>query len=368
VAVLGAGIVGAACAYELASSGLRVVVVESGAVGADATNLGYGGLSILDEKPGQFTLTRYGLSLWDRLVEWLPQDCDYRRCGTIWLAVEEGQMEDAVRRGELFNREGIPAELLDRQQLAEAEPGLTADVAGGLHVAADGCLRAERAAEYLFQLALKKGAQHVRQKATEIREHEVKFEDGTLYAGNIVNAAGRDAAALTPGLPIEYSKGHVLVVETQERCARHQISEIGTERTAEAAVRFEARQNETVPNQAGEIWIGSSYQRTTEAAGLQVEPRIVALVLRRAIEMIPGIGRAKPLRSWTGLRTTTVDGLPLIGRMAGKEGIFAAAGHDDYGAAAALATARLIADEILLRTPEIDPTPYRADRFEGTNS
>jgi glycine/D-amino acid oxidase-like deaminating enzyme len=369
VAVIGAGIVGAACAYELASSGLRVAVVAS----AGATSLGFENLSILDENPGLFALTRYGLSLWDQLVEWLPAECEYWRCGALWVAPDEIQMREARRRSEFFNRERISSELLNPRQVMDAEPGLGQDVAGGLYVADDAFFQTARATEYLLRLAANKGAQTVRQSATRIREHEVNLEDGSLlYAGNIVNAAGNDAPALTPGLPFEYSSGHMLAVAAQGRCARHHIVELA----APAEVRFEALQTDGASNHAGntagkiagEMWVGSSYQAATLSAASQVDPRTVALLLRRAIQMLPAIAQAKPLRSWTILRTTTADGLPLIGRIAGKEGLFVAAAYAEYGPTAALATAKLITDEILLRTPAIDPAPYLPNRFNGTIS
>ena len=369
VAVIGGGIVGAACAYELASSGLRVAVVASGG----ATSLGFENLSILDENPGLLALTRYGLSLWDRLVEWLPPECEYWRCGALWVAADEIQMREAVRRSEFFNRENIPSELLNARQILDAEPGLGQDVAGGLYVADDAFFETARATEYLLQLAANKGAQTVRQCATRIREHEVNLEDGSLlYAGNIVNAAGSDARALTPGLPFEYSRGHVLAVAARGRSARHHIVELA----APAEVRFEALQTEGASNHlgtttgkiAGEMWVGSSYQAVTESGAAQVDPRTVALLLRRAIQMLPAIAQAKPLRSWTITRTTTADGLPLIGRITGKEGLFVAAAYAEYGPTAALATAKLLADAILLRTPAIDPAPYLPNRFQGTIS
>ena len=365
VAVVGAGMVGVACAWELASAGLRVTLVEPNAVGSGGTNLGYGRLAVLDDSPGQLALTRYGLSLWNQLVEWLPAECEYQRCGSVWVALNEDQLAAAIQRSEVFSREGVRNEVLDSQQMAEAEPGLRPDSAGGLYVADDGWLRASMAAEFLWQLALKKGAKHVRHKATAIVEHEVRLADGTvLHAGNIVNATGTGAATLTPDLPLQYAKGHVLVVETPSRCVSHQVSEIAMQSVGgDEWVRFEARQNEY-----GEIWIGSSHQLTTTDASTQVEPKTVAAILRRAIEMVPAIGHAKPLRSWTGIRSETPDGQPLIGRMAAQEGVFVAAGHDAHGATAALATAKLIVDELLLRTPAIDPTPYLTDRFTRTKA
>jgi glycine/D-amino acid oxidase-like deaminating enzyme len=363
VAVIGGGIVGAACAYELASAGLRVTVVEPEEVVSGGTNLSYGSLAIVDDKPGQFELTRYGLRLWNELAEFLPDDCAYRRGGSIWIAADDTELEIAVRRAQRFNQQGIHAELLNSRRVAEAEPALRPRVAGGLYVADEGWCLAGRAAEFLLQLARQKGAGTIRQKALEIHNHEVCLEDETiLYAGNIVNAAALGAATLTPGLPLTFAKVHLLVVETEAVCARHQILGIApvADMQPDVSMRFQARQNT-----AGEVWIGSASQPAIASANLKVEPRVVAMLLRHAIDMIPAIGSARPLRSWAGVQCKAADGLPLIGSIPGQEGIFVATGHAGYGASAALATAKLIADEILSRTPEIDPNPYRADRFEG---
>jgi glycine/D-amino acid oxidase-like deaminating enzyme len=348
-----------------------VVVVDPNAIGAGATNLGYGSLSVLDQMPEQLTLTRHGLALWDKLVEFLPPDCEYRRCGTIWLAFDQNQAQELALKSQLLNRHGVSSEMLDARQLAEAEPGLSPQSAvAGLLLPNDSWLRASRAAEFLFQLAAKKGARHLRQQAVSIAHHEVTLKDGSsLLAGNIVNAAGNDAPSLTPGLPLSYLKSHILVVESQAICARHQLSAHRTERPADidGQVRFVACQKEAAASRASEVWIGSSTQPVTDpSASLQVEPKLIAHLLRRAIEIIPAIGRARPLRSWTGLRARTADGLPLIGRL--NENLFVATGHNAYGAAASLATAGLIVAELLCQTPEIDHTPYLPDRFKGTKS
>lgn len=368
VAIIGAGLVGAACAYELASSGLRVALVEANEVVSGGTNLGYGSLAIMDDAPGQFELTRHGLILWNQLADLLPDDCSYQRNGSIWIAADAAQLDQTVRRAQLYNQQGIYAELLDGRRLSDAEPALRARLAGGLYVADEGWFLPGRAAEFLLQLAFQKGAQAIHHKALHINDHEVTLDDDTiLYAGNIINAAGLGASTLTPGLPLEFSKGHLMVVQHDSPCTHHQISAIAAVPDGQSnvnqpsvSVRFEARQNS-----AGEFWIGSSYQSVATANSLNVEPRVVATLLRQAIDMIPAIGDARPVRSWTGLRSSAPDGLPLIGAIPGREGILAATGHGGYGATAALSTAKLIADEILSRTPAIDPTPYQPNRFEG---
>jgi glycine/D-amino acid oxidase-like deaminating enzyme len=344
--------------------------VDPNAIGSGATNLSYGSLCLLDQTPAQFTLTRYGLALWDKLVQFLPPDCEYRRCGTIWLAFDQKQAQELLAKGDVLNRQGIRAEYLNPRQIAEAEPGVSPVAVGGLLLPNDSWLRASRAAEFLFQLAAKKGARHLRQQVTGIANHALMLNDGSsLFAGNVINAAGNDAPAITAGTALTYVKSHILVVESQAVCARHQLSAMAAEQPpdVEGQVRFVAYQKETAAGKAAEVWLGSSVQPVSNpSASLQVEPKLVACLLRRAIEIIPAIGHAHPLRSWTGLRARTADGLPLIGRTG--ENLFAAAGHNAYGATAALATAKLIAAELLCQTPEIDPKPFLPDRFKKDQS
>ena len=67
VVVVGAGIVGAACAFELAKEGLRVSVVDGGFIGGGATAAGMGHIVVMDDSEAQFALTRYSQMLWDDL-------------------------------------------------------------------------------------------------------------------------------------------------------------------------------------------------------------------------------------------------------------------------------------------------------------
>ena len=62
--VVGAGIVGAACAYELARAGLRVLILEAGYVGGSTTAAGMGHIVVMDDSEAQFALTSYSRRLW----------------------------------------------------------------------------------------------------------------------------------------------------------------------------------------------------------------------------------------------------------------------------------------------------------------
>src|SRR6516162_5326697 len=97
VIIVGAGIVGAACAAECARQGLRVLVVDRGPIGGGTTGAGMGHIVVMDDSEAQFALTAFSRSLWHRLAGELPADVEYDPCGTLWVAADEEEMGE-VRR------------------------------------------------------------------------------------------------------------------------------------------------------------------------------------------------------------------------------------------------------------------------------
>src|SRR6201998_938133 len=93
VLIVGGGIVGAACALELAKAGLRVAIVEERFISAGATGASMGHIVVMDDSEAQFSLTRYSQVLWDELSVELPASVEFDRCGTLWVAVDEEEMQ-----------------------------------------------------------------------------------------------------------------------------------------------------------------------------------------------------------------------------------------------------------------------------------
>jgi glycine/D-amino acid oxidase-like deaminating enzyme len=136
--VVGAGIVGAACARELARAGLSVAVCEeTRAIGGGATAAGMGHLAVMDDSEAQFALTSFSQALWRELAPELPKDAEYLRCGSLWVAADEEEMCEVHRKFRFYSARGIPVEVLEGRELAEAEPNLRVGLAGGLLMAAD---------------------------------------------------------------------------------------------------------------------------------------------------------------------------------------------------------------------------------------
>src|SRR3954452_15939134 len=94
VIVVGAGIVGAACALECAREGLKVLVIEAGIVGGGATAAGMGHPVVMDDSEAQFALTRYSRDLWLELADSLTDECEFVKTGTIWVAADDFEMAE----------------------------------------------------------------------------------------------------------------------------------------------------------------------------------------------------------------------------------------------------------------------------------
>jgi glycine/D-amino acid oxidase-like deaminating enzyme len=364
VLIIGGGIVGAACAYDLAGAALRVGIVEEQAVGSGATSAGMGHLVVLDDSPAQFALSRYSLELWRELASELTPECEYRACGTLWVAADDAELRLAREKRERFLDGGVNAELMDAKQVLECEPHLRRGLAGGLLVPGDAAVHPASVARFLVR---RSGAQVIARRVVHLKDGQVCLSDGSaVAAAAVINATGTSAGVLTPGLPVRSRKGHIVVAEAAAEFASHQIVELGYVRSTHAeegdSVVFNVRQNRN-----RELLIGASrqYVERQHAGDPQVEPAIIERIFARATEYMPELTQARRLRSWTGFRAGTPDGLPLIGRCPGFDGVFAGTGHEGLGATTSLGTARLIADQILGRPSPIERAPYEPARFQA---
>ncbi|MGH9440918.1 MAG: NAD(P)/FAD-dependent oxidoreductase [Thermoanaerobaculia bacterium] len=361
--VIGAGIVGAATADALAREGMRVTVLDSGFAAGGATSAGMGHLVAMDDSAAQLALTGYSNRLWRSLAKDLPPPAEYDPCGTLWIAEDDAQMEAVESKRSAYSKAGIAAESVGAGQLAELEPNLRPGLAGALRVPGDSVLYPPGAALALLDRARGGGARLREHCAvTSVTEHAVTTERETIRADVIVNAAGAEAARLTPELPIVPRKGHLVITDRFPGFCRHQIVELGYLASAHtmtaASVAFNVQ-----PRKTGQLLIGSS--RELVGWDADVNPAILRRMLSRAVEFLPRLARLKAIRAWTGFRPATPDKLPLIGRWPAVPGLWIAAGHEGLGIATSLGTAAVLSDLILGRAPEIDAAPFDPERASG---
>jgi glycine/D-amino acid oxidase-like deaminating enzyme len=360
VVVVGAGIVGTACADQFARRGMRVAIVDRDIVGAGATAAGMGHIVVMDDSEAQFSLTRYSQVLWQELRPELPNDVEYEPCGTIWIAADEEEMAEVWRKREYYNQRGVQTEVLDAQTLQRLEPNLR-PIAGGLLVPEDAVLYPPCAARFLSERAQAHGAKLLLgDSVAQIGQGRVHLTNGLqLSAEVIVNAAGACAPDLMPGLEIRKRKGHLVITDRYPGFIRHQLVELGYLKSAHSVTSDSVAFN-VQPRRTGQVLIGSSRQHGAEHT--KVDNEILVRMLKRAQEYIPGLMQLSSVRTWTGFRAATPDKLPLIGPWPADKSLFLATGHEGLGITTSLGTARLLADHITGAKPEIPIEPYLPSR------
>jgi D-hydroxyproline dehydrogenase subunit beta len=367
VVVVGAGIIGAACADEGIRQGFRVAIIDRDAVGMGATATGMGHIVVMDDSEAQFALTRYSQQLWQQLRPDLPADVEYQPCGTIWVAADEEEMAEVRRKEKYYGQRGVPTEVLDPQTLERLEPNLRQGLAGGLLVPEDVVLYPPCAARFLIERAQAAGAKlHLGSPASQIGKGRVRLADGTEFSSAaIVNAAGVWASALTPGSGIKKRKGHLVLSRRYPGFVRHQLVELGYLKSAHSVSTDSVAFN-VQPRKSGQILVGSS--RQYEAEKKDVDMAVLDRMLRRAKEYMPKLAELRSDKAWTGFRPASPDNLPLIGPWPGDSTLFLAAGHEGLGITTSLATGRLVVDQIAGRKPAIPVEPYWPSRLASAHA
>ena len=360
--VIGAGIVGAACARELAGNGMKIAICEtSDHVGGGATAAGMGHLAVMDDSEPQFALTSFSQRLWRELSEELPADSEYWQCGSLWVAADAEEFAEVERKFRFYSERGVSVEVLDSLQLAEAEPHLRPGLVGGLLMASDSVCYPPCAARYFIERAIVNGANlFLNNGVTEVSDSGVKTQLGEVLAASaVIVATGAEARKLLPCVDVRPRKGHLVITDRYPGFLRHQLIELGYLKSAHSStsdsVAFNAQ-----PRVTGQILIGSSRQFGVEEG--TVEQRMIAQMLQRAQQYMPALKDLSAIRAWTGFRAATPDKLPLIGRCPGYQRVYLATGHEGLGISSSLGTARLIADELLGHNSEISRTPYHSER------
>jgi glycine/D-amino acid oxidase-like deaminating enzyme len=358
--VVGAGIVGAACALALANDGWRVTVLDADFPSAGTTSVGMGHVVAMDDSPEQLALTAYSSRLWDELAPRLDARAEREQCGTLWVAEDDAQLAAMETKRATYATAGIATEVLDARGVAKVEPCLRPGISGALRVPGDSVVYPPGATLCLLEMASARGAT-VRER-TRVRrfvDHGVECDGETFRAEVVINAAGPSAALLTPGLPIVPRKGHLAITDRYPNFCRHQLVELGYLTSAHVMTSESVAFN-LQPRQTGQVLIGSSRELVGWDASLNHD--ILQRMLRRATDFVPTLSDLSIIRCWTGFRPATPDKLPLIGRWEPIDGLYIAAGHEGLGITTSLATARLLADEIADRPSAIDRAPFAPSR------
>jgi glycine/D-amino acid oxidase-like deaminating enzyme len=371
VAVVGAGIVGAATAWELHARGVDVALLDRGEVSGATTGLGEGNVLCSDKEAGpELELTLAGLRVFDELEALVGEQARIRRKGALVVHRSEATWADEPERVERLRAAGVQGAVLDLDDVRAMEPELTGALAGASFFPAD-----LQCAPRAIARALAGGLPRVH---TGVEVHGVALEhdrvtglrtsEGTLACEAAVIAAGPWSRVLAEAagaaLPLEPRKGQLvrLAAKTRdERFIRHKVVEagyLGSVASVEAGLQITTVLETTWE---GDVLVGSSRER--RGFDLAVDAAVSDAMLGQACALMPGLRGLELDAAWAGLRPWLPDHLPAIGPSGAVAGLWLATGHEGAGVALGPVTGRLVAQLYAGEAPIVDPAPFSPDRF-----
>jgi D-amino-acid dehydrogenase len=410
VLIIGGGSIGLNCAYYLLKAGRKVTIVDSKEIaqGSSAGNAGHIVPShiiplaapgivptaiqwLLDPKNSPFGMK---VSLDPKYVLWLLQftlacsesnvqraipplnslgqlsarnfsqliaeekfNCHYQQTGLLFLYNTASAFEDGKREADLMQKYGIPTEVLNKSALHDREPAARDEVLGGVHFTGDSHLNPA--------LFLKLLGERVRAMGAEVFENTpvtgfdvadgtiraVKTSAGNFEANEIVLAAGAWTPAVARDLrlniPVQSARGYSLTMSATQVMPRHALL-LGERRVAVSPMgdllRFTGR-------------LELSNTDTT------VNAKHIAGIERAVREYIEVDENLNVHETWAGLRPTTPDGMPIIGRSPRYRNLILATGHAMLGLSLGAGTGQVVAELVNGKETAFDLNPLRVERF-----
>ncbi|CAM3329846.1 FAD-binding oxidoreductase [Kibdelosporangium persicum] len=371
VAVVGAGIIGAACAEALSAAGIRVTVIDRGAPASGTTAAGEGNVLLSDKPPGpELTLAQASVARWPKLLATLrdqlgPQlaEVEWDAKGGLVVTLEDpGALADFADQQ---RRAGVRAHLVTAADAVALEPNLTPDVVSAVHYPDDAQLQPVLAATTLLAAVKHRGGD-VRGNVTAlgVRPGGLLTSEGLLPCGAVVNACGPWAGQFSEqaGAPINIQprRGVVLVTSHTSYTVRHKVYDADYVGAVESGAADLQTSTVVESTRAGTILIGSSRER----AGFDDTLRVSVLreLARKAVRLFPTLTKIPIMRAYGGFRPYAPDHLPVIGPDPRVPGLWHVTGHEGAGIGLAAGTGQLFADLFLGRQPIVDPGPFRVDR------
>ena len=354
VAIIGAGVIGCACAFELAGAGARVSVFDVRPVGQGASQASAGVLAPYIEGHDAGPLRELGrrsLDLYDdfvaRVIERSGLTVQYAKSGTLEIALEDEHAARLQRSAAALQRERVTARWIDPGELPRLEPLAASGAIGGLLIEMHGFVGVPEFTDALASAAMRAGATFaldarvVSVTAGRDGRLDLHTENGATPADYVIVAAGSWASQLLiagvaepPAIkPVRGQLLHLAWPTAQP--LRHVLW--GTDCYI-------------VPWLNGRVLVGA----TVEDAGF--DERATAAGVRDLLDagctLVPQLRQASFQEVRVGLRPASPDGLPIVGTSDVLPGLIYATGHYRNGVLLAPLTATLVKRLVLDEGPD----------------
>lgn len=376
VVVLGAGIIGAACARELSLAGFDVVVVDRGRPAGGTTSHGEGNILVSDKGPGaELALAQLSAGLWPRIVAELAEEdpnagTEYDPKGGIVVALTDDGARSLTAFAAAQAGAGVLAEPLSLVELAAAEPALTREVTAAFHYPQDAQVQPAGAALALLGSAVRHGARSrtdtevLGAVVTDGRIIGIRVPGEVIGADVVVNAAGPWAGELSARLDapiaIRPRRGEVLVTTPMPGVVRHKVYDadyVGAVGAGSGELQTSAVVEST---RGGTVLIGSSRRRV--GFDDTIRPDVLSAIAAKALRLFPSLANAAVMRAYGGFRAYVDDHLPVLGEDPRLGNLWHATGHEGAGIGLSVGTALLLRESLTGNTPSMPIDEFTVDR------
>lgn len=359
--IIGAGIVGASCAYYLSRRGAKVTILErhpQAAMGSTAKSAA--GIRHQFSHPENVRMSLYSAGVFSDFEALTGTNAAYRRVGYLFL-LSEALLSEWDKQVQMQQALGVRVELLRPKQLSKRFPYLEPDgIAAGSYGIDDGVLDPNSVTMGFLSAARQMGAQL--ELNTEVlglayqSAWKIETTQGELSADAIINAAGAFGGELAKraGLNVPVLPYRRNIYATGPEPDFPHPSPLIVDMTTGVYTRSE-----------GERFIfGLSNPDESPGADERIDWDWLEHSLELALPRFPFLRTLDRKASWAGLYEITPDHLPILGRMPGAENFFNACGFSGHGVQHAPATGLILAEEILdAQAHSFDITDFRLERF-----
>lgn len=379
VIIVGAGIIGAACARTLAAAGWDVTVVDRGTTAGGTSSACEGNLLVSDKGPGcELVLAQYAATLWKGTVGQLADELgsefpsvEYDQKGGLVVATTDAGASMLHSFAASQRDAGADAQVLTPADARTLEPDLAPGITAAVFYPEDSQVQPTIATEALMASARRFGARLCENTAVTgpILDSAgalvgVKTAAGELRASRVLIAAGpwsgQVAEIVGVRLPVRPRRGELLVTSRMRHRVFHKVYDadyVGAVGSDESELQTSSVVESTA---SGTVLIGSSRQQVGFDSRLRVDA--LAEIAVKALRLFPFLANAAVMRSYGGFRPFMPDHLPVIGEDPRMPGLWHAAGHEGAGIGLSLATAEIIRDLMEGAEPGMDAAPFSVAR------